>query len=72
MKVHVEVFWIVKSCSYVIGYQRFGSPCCLHLQGEEDGSSAMKVNASYLWFSLIMKFYTYVFIVFEFGDEKHM
>jgi len=23
-----EVFWVV------IGYQRFGGPCCLHLQGK--------------------------------------
>jgi len=21
-------------CSIVVGYQRFGGPCCLHLQGE--------------------------------------
>jgi hypothetical protein len=30
----VEVFWVVTPCSVVVGYQRFGVPCCLHLQGE--------------------------------------
>jgi hypothetical protein len=34
MKIHVEVFWIVTPCGIVVGYQRFGGPCCLHLQGE--------------------------------------
>jgi hypothetical protein len=28
----VQVFWIVTPCSVVVGYQRFGEPCCLHLQ----------------------------------------
>jgi hypothetical protein len=23
---------VAHSCSYVVGYQRFGGPCCLHLQ----------------------------------------
>jgi hypothetical protein len=30
----VEVFWVVTPCIVVVGYQRFGSPCCLHFQGE--------------------------------------
>jgi len=34
----VEVFWAVTPCSIVVGYQRFGGPCCLHLQGEVSGS----------------------------------
>jgi len=25
----VEVFWVVKTCSFMVG-----GPCCLHLQGE--------------------------------------
>jgi len=29
-----EVFWVVMPCSIVVGYQRFGGPCCLLLQGE--------------------------------------
>jgi len=28
----IEVFWIVTPC-VVIGYQRFGGPYCLNLQG---------------------------------------
>jgi hypothetical protein len=34
VKVLVMVFWIVTPCSVVVGYQRFGRPCCFHLQGE--------------------------------------
>jgi len=26
------VFSVVTSCNYVTEYQRFGGPCCLHLQ----------------------------------------
>jgi len=33
LKVQVEVFWVVTSCSVVAGYQRFRGSCCLHLQG---------------------------------------
>jgi hypothetical protein len=32
----VGVFWVMTQCSVVVGYQRFGGPCCLHLQGEVD------------------------------------
>jgi hypothetical protein len=28
-----EVFWVITPCSIVLGYQRFGRRCCLHLQG---------------------------------------
>jgi hypothetical protein len=34
MNIQVVVFWVVTPCSDVIGYQRFGGPCCLHRQGE--------------------------------------
>jgi len=34
IEVHVAVFWVVTPCSDVVGYQRFGRPCCIHLQGE--------------------------------------
>jgi hypothetical protein len=33
MKIQVAVFWVMTPCSDVVGYQRFGEPCCLHLQG---------------------------------------
>jgi hypothetical protein len=26
--------WVVTSCNVVAGYQRFGGPCCFHLQGD--------------------------------------
>jgi hypothetical protein len=29
--IQVEIFWVVVRCSVVVGYQRFGGPCCLHL-----------------------------------------
>jgi hypothetical protein len=32
--IQVEVFWVVTPCSVVVGYQHFGGPCYLHLQGE--------------------------------------
>jgi hypothetical protein len=37
VKIHVEVLWVVKPCSVVVGYKRFTGPCCLHLEGEVAG-----------------------------------
>jgi hypothetical protein len=34
MKIPYVVFLFATPCSIVIGYERFGGPCCLHLQGE--------------------------------------
>jgi hypothetical protein len=34
----VEVFWDVKPCCVVVGYQRFRAPCCLHLKGQVAGT----------------------------------
>jgi hypothetical protein len=34
---HVEVFCVMTPCSVVVGYQRFGGPCCHHLQGKVVG-----------------------------------
>jgi hypothetical protein len=31
MKIQVAVFWVVTPCNDVVGYQRFGEPCCLRL-----------------------------------------
>jgi hypothetical protein len=33
-ELQVVAFWILTASSYVVGYQRFGGLCCLHLQGE--------------------------------------
>jgi hypothetical protein len=30
----VEVFRFVMPCNVTVGYEHFGVPCCLHLQGE--------------------------------------
>jgi hypothetical protein len=32
----------VTPCSDVVGYHRFGGPCCLHLQGEYGGSIVLR------------------------------
>jgi hypothetical protein len=34
VEVRVEVFCVVMPCIVEVGYQCFGGPCCLHLQGE--------------------------------------
>jgi hypothetical protein len=34
MKIQVAIFWVVASCSDVLGNQRFGAKFCLHLQGK--------------------------------------
>jgi hypothetical protein len=34
MKFRVAVFWVVTTCSDVVGHKPFGGPCCLYLQGE--------------------------------------
>jgi hypothetical protein len=33
-EAHVAVFWVVMRYSNVVGYRRFGGPCCSHLQSE--------------------------------------
>jgi len=33
INVQVEAFWNVTTCSDVVGYQRFGGPGTIHLQG---------------------------------------
>jgi hypothetical protein len=37
MKIQVKVFSVVMLCS-VVGYKCFGGQCCLHLQGEVNGT----------------------------------
>jgi hypothetical protein len=29
-KIQDAVFWVMTSCSDVVGYHRFGEPCCVH------------------------------------------
>jgi hypothetical protein len=40
----VKVVWTVTPCSVVVGYQRFGRPSCLYLQG---GSRSSETFVSY-------------------------
>jgi hypothetical protein len=36
VRIQVSVFWVVTPCSVVVGYRRFGEPCCLHLHRREN------------------------------------
>jgi len=33
VKIQIKIFWIMTSCSVVVGYQRFGQPYYSHLLG---------------------------------------
>jgi hypothetical protein len=35
IRIQIEFFWVLTPCNVVLGYQRFGEPCCLHLQDED-------------------------------------
>jgi len=41
-----QVFWVVTPCSAVVGYQCFGGPGYLHLQGEDEGILPQSYTAS--------------------------
>jgi len=32
MKIEIEVFWVMTPCRDEVGYQRFRTPCRLHIQ----------------------------------------
>jgi hypothetical protein len=49
VKIQVEVLWVVTSCSVEVGYQRFGGPCCHHLQGEDPTTSLHGVITQKNW-----------------------
>jgi hypothetical protein len=42
MTIQVMVFWVVKLCSDVVVYQRFGEPFCFHLQSEANSANKGK------------------------------
>jgi hypothetical protein len=44
MRLKIVVFWDVTPCTLVNRYQRFGGICCLHLQGDTEGSSKVFDN----------------------------
>jgi len=33
-QIQAQIFWVVTPCGDVVGYQRFGGPCCIHAHGE--------------------------------------
>jgi hypothetical protein len=41
-RLQVAVFWVMIPCNDLVGYHRFGGPCCLHLQGEVVGQAGSK------------------------------
>jgi hypothetical protein len=43
-KIHVMVLLVITLYSDVEGYQRFGGPCCLHLQGEMNGTGKVCIH----------------------------
>jgi len=43
-KVSSRGLWVVTPCNDVVGYQRFGGPCCLHLQCETANVATSLVN----------------------------
>jgi len=50
------VFWVMTPHSAVVGFWYFGEPCCLHLQGENGGSTMTSLLP---WKSLVSQLYTY-------------
>jgi hypothetical protein len=42
VRIQVEVFWVVTPYSIVVGYQRFGGPCCFPLHPDDGGSMDLR------------------------------
>jgi hypothetical protein len=40
----VEDLWVLMPYSVVVVHQHFGGPCCLHLQGEMNGTGKKDIN----------------------------
>jgi len=45
MKIQFVVFWVVTPCNDVVGYQRFGGSCCLHLHPKAGSSMVLHITA---------------------------
>lgn len=43
-RIQVVVFWTVTPRSVVVGYQRLGGPCSLHLNPKDGGSTVQKTS----------------------------
>jgi hypothetical protein len=46
MKFQVVVYWVVTTCSSVVGYKSFVGPCCLYLQGEDVDTAVETSNVA--------------------------
>jgi hypothetical protein len=44
VKIQVEFLWVVTPCSDVVGHQRFGGSCCIHLQGEAKSLHGVRIQ----------------------------
>jgi len=47
VKVHIEVFWGVTLCSFVVGYEHFGALCCFQFRGEDWLHFTLKMEAAW-------------------------
>jgi hypothetical protein len=66
VKIQVEVFWVVTPCSVVVGYQCFGEPFCLHVQGEvtyEGDTTAMAAAIFQCYLTFALPFQSRIFFV---------
>jgi len=46
VRIPVEVLWLMTPCSVVVGYQRFGGPCCLHLRRQRGPPNTIRCHNS--------------------------
>jgi hypothetical protein len=49
VKIQVEVFWFVMPCIVVIGYQRFRSPCYVHLHLDQLAENRILLPGMMKW-----------------------
>jgi len=61
----VEVFWVVTPCSVVVVYQRFGGPCCLHLQGDVAGMGNNGQFTIYIFSFVFLMMYITIFVYYD-------
>jgi hypothetical protein len=56
-------FWVMTPRSDVLGYQRFGGPCCPHFQGEEGRSILLRTEHPRLarGFAIFVLFYIFLY-----------
>jgi hypothetical protein len=68
MKISLVVFWVVRPCGPVGGYQRFGGTYRLHLQGELwNGVTTKKTKSDIAIDSIIASFNFIITMCFHMG-----